>query len=799
MKRFLAFLLWIPLAGAATVPDRYIVELEGEAVAEQIARLAPAGEGRHLLRTERARQIRDRVRAAQRAAQARVEQADATVISSIDTVANALVVRIPEAKAAALARLPGVRRVIEVREFHLLLDHAAPLHRAPEVWNLVGLEKAGAGIKIGIIDTGIDSGHAGFQDPSLTIPPGFPKTNDPSDVAFTDNKGIVARSYVGTFRRPDPDPSARDRVGHGTATAMAAAGIQNTGPLAVISGLAPKAFLGSYKVFGSPGVNDSAPEDAILKAIEDAVTDGMDVLNLSLGTDLASLPTDDPEVLALERAASLGVIVVAAAGNNGPDPATIGSPATGPSIIAVGASSNDRTFSASTSTSDGRTYQATPGSGPSPSSPVAGPLLDVSKLDSNGLACSAFAPGSLNGAIAFILRGVCLFEEKLNNVQQAGALAALVYTDADRPEPITMSVGTATLPAQMVSYGSGSEIKQRLSNPIQATLQFTVGPVSIDPDRLASFSAKGPSVDWAIKPDLVAVGTSLYTAAERFDAQGTVFSADGYITEQGTSFSAPLVAGAAAVIKAARPGLTAAQYRSLLVNTAHQVSLAPGISARIQEAGAGTLDLSGAFWVTSTASPVSLSFGVGGASAPISRKLTISNIGQLAETYQLSVVAHSAGPVPALSNQSLQLAPGKSADVDVSFAPGSLQAGQYDGFISIQGATSGREMRVPYWYGVASNIPGRITILDTREDLQAGAIVNDAIIFRVTDQSGIMVDATEPVVTVVSGGGEVLSVRSRAGVTPGAYGVRVRLGQARGSNVFRIQAGEVTREVTLAN
>src|SRR5204863_393729 len=83
-----------------------------------------------------------------------------------------------------------------------------------------------------------------------------------SEQQYTNHKVIVARSYASLLATTDPDPSARDRQGHGTGTSMAAAGVQNAGPLATIRGVAPKAYLGNYKVFGSPGVNDTATEDA---------------------------------------------------------------------------------------------------------------------------------------------------------------------------------------------------------------------------------------------------------------------------------------------------------------------------------------------------------------------------------------------------------------------------------------------------------------------------------------------------------------------------------------------------------
>src|SRR5207244_3131776 len=138
--------------------------------------------------------------------------------------------------------------------------------------------------RIGIIDSGIDQTHAGFQDSSLKAPSGFPK----GDSSYTNSKVIVARSYIPllmdsdpTFSTPD-DLSPRDRMGHGTAIAMIAAGVQNTGPLGVIQGVAPKAFLGNYKIFGSPGLNEVTFDSVVGAAIDDAIADGMDVVTLSI-------------------------------------------------------------------------------------------------------------------------------------------------------------------------------------------------------------------------------------------------------------------------------------------------------------------------------------------------------------------------------------------------------------------------------------------------------------------------------------------------------------------------------------
>jgi subtilisin family serine protease len=249
--------LSIPLFAAGIVPDRYIVELSGESVSQYISRTVAPSQRRAALLGASGRRYRATLRAAQASARTRLQRRGIVVLGSVDTVANALFVRVPSAGAArhlqsplqslpqSLGQLPGVRRVLPVRRFRLVLDHALPLHKIPEAWSLGGAYPQGSGVKIAMIDTGIDIGHPGFKDAGFETPPGFPKVNAASDIAYTNRKVIVARSYASLFAQADPDPSARDDVGHGTGTAMAAAGVQNTGPLATITGAAPLAYLGN--------------------------------------------------------------------------------------------------------------------------------------------------------------------------------------------------------------------------------------------------------------------------------------------------------------------------------------------------------------------------------------------------------------------------------------------------------------------------------------------------------------------------------------------------------------------------
>ncbi len=808
--RFWVGFVFLTAAGAGIVPDRYIVELAKEPVAGRIATNGRTPDG---VEVERRRAD---VRSEQAPTKLAIEQAGGQVLGSVDTVANAIFVRMPASQAGRLASLPGVKRVYPVREFKLLLDHAVVVHKIVDAWDQIGLDKAGAGIKIAIIDTGIDNAHPAFQDASLAIPKGYPQVDKQADRTYTNHKVIVARSYVNLLG-PDPDTSARDDIGHGTAVAMAAAGVLNSGPLATIRGVAPVAYLGNYKVFGSPGVNSGTEDDAIIAGIDSAVADGMNVLNLSLGYTVAVNLADDPLASAIGRATSMGAIVVVAEGNGGPDPQTMGSPATAPSAIAVGAQLNNRTFSASASVA-GEAYQAIPGSATPPAQPVTATVKDVTSVDHDGLVCSALPAGSLKGDIALVLRGTCLFSDKIANAAAAGAVGVLVYTDQASPTAIPMDVGTATLPAMMVSYSDGIKIKQQLAGKtkVTATLDFTLQAFSANPDQLADFSAEGPSVDGSIKPDLVAVGTDVYTAAETTDSQGEVYSANGYAIVQGTSLSSPIVAGAAALLKAARPGLRAAEYRSLLINSAAPAFLAPGTSARVQQAGAGTLDMIAALNASGAAAPTSLSFGIGTGEVQQSKKLTISNVTKAAETFTIFVAARgAAGPAPSgsqtagapdtsstqplvsVSESSMTLNAGASGTLTVTMTGSGLPAGAYEGFIHLVGAKSGIDEHVPYWYGVGPGLPAHLTVLDMAPNPKAGALTQDAIEFRVTDASGINVSGVQPRVTVLDGGGSVLGVISEGATYPGVFGVEIVFGTKVGNNDFQIQVGSLKQTVTI--
>src|ERR1017187_2387111 len=333
--------------------NRYALILQDEPVTSRFAT-------REQLHTATADGYRQQLALRQTAVRQELERRGVPIISSVSEVLNAVFVSAPAERVAELAAIPGVLGVRPMRQIHLALNKATQLMNAPTAWNLVGGQsKAGAGIKIGLLDTGIDQNHPAMQDSSLAFPAGFPKCSGSADAcSYTNTKVIVARSYVSLLAAgTDPnnpaadsipdDYSPRDRVGHGTAVASAAAGNTNTGSV-TFSGMAPKAWLGNYKIWGSPSVNDAPPEDVWIAALNDAVTDGMDVINMSSGGTAITGPLDtgaacgaspgtpcDALATAFENAAKTVVIAVAAgnAGEDGyyyPSFNTISSPANAP-------------------------------------------------------------------------------------------------------------------------------------------------------------------------------------------------------------------------------------------------------------------------------------------------------------------------------------------------------------------------------------------------------------------------------------------------------------------------------------
>ncbi len=256
---------------------------------------------------------------------------DARVRWRYRLVANGFAVDLPSSDIQELRKLPSVREVYESAQYRPQLDRSPQQIGASQLWG-PGLGSAGQGIKIGIIDTGVDQSHTFFDPAGYSMPAGFPKGRP----QYTTAKVIVAR----VFPAPGAPGAARvplDEYGHGTHVAGIAAGNPSTRTPGgrIVSGVAPRAYVGNYKVFDAIG-NANAPE--ITAAIEAAVADGMDVINFS-GGEPEIEPSRDIVALALDAAAAAGVVPVVAAGNDYNDvgAGSVSSPANSTAAIAVAA------------------------------------------------------------------------------------------------------------------------------------------------------------------------------------------------------------------------------------------------------------------------------------------------------------------------------------------------------------------------------------------------------------------------------------------------------------------------------
>jgi subtilisin family serine protease len=265
----------------------------------------------------------------------------ATIRWRYHSVLNGMAVVLPAGQVKKLVRVPGVAHVWPNAVYRTQLDRTPALIGAPQVWG-PGLATAGQGMKIAIIDEGIDQNHPFFNPAGFAYPPGFPKGN----TAFTTPKVIVARVFPppGATEPLEtlPYAGAGSQDDHGTIVAGVAAGDANTPAKGFrVSGIAPRAYLGNYKAMAAPtpgvGLDGNAPE--LAAAVEAAVNDGMNVISMSLG-EVEVDPRRDPVVQALDAAADAGVVSVVAAGNDFTDfgNGSVSSPATAPKAIAVAAS-----------------------------------------------------------------------------------------------------------------------------------------------------------------------------------------------------------------------------------------------------------------------------------------------------------------------------------------------------------------------------------------------------------------------------------------------------------------------------
>ena len=378
------------------------------------------------------------------------------------------------------------------------------------------------------------------------------------------NKLIGARFYAGGFSTggvnpdgsggngaflvPDEFLSARDSDGHGSHTSSTAGGNLHV-PASIggeelgrVSGIAPRARISTYKVCWDGTIGSGCFSSDSMAAIDQAVADGVDVINFSIGGSGTNFNGADD--IAFLFASDAGVFVATSNGNAGPGAQTTGTPAGVPWITAVGAAQDDQVFgtglSVSAPGSIAGTYAGIEGVSPvrlSDTGDISAAV--VPSVPANG--CAAFTNGAaINNNIALVIRGACSFSTKYNNAAAVGALAIVVYNDGANPariDPITMSAPGTSIPGIMIGFNDGTLIAGT------AGVSGTVGPsIQISrANRIAGFSSRGPNGGEPdiIKPDIAAPGVRILAAETPIENSIAGPGGELFQIISGTSMSSP--------------------------------------------------------------------------------------------------------------------------------------------------------------------------------------------------------------------------------------------------------------------
>jgi len=410
----------------------------------------------------------------------------------------------------------------------------------------------GTGIKIAIIDTGVD-----FNHPDLF---GW----------GPDGKVIGGYNFIQENQLP------MDNNGHGTKVAGVIAADGNT------LGVAPKAKILAYKVSED---GEGVSSELIMKAIKKAIEDKADIINISLGVNKTNSKIDS----AVNHALDNGIFVVTAAGNDGPELKTIGSPGRNFGSVTVGATYNNMTSSLiATLEVNEKDFTVIPMVG---SSTTEEPI--IGKIIFGGFGkISDLKERDVKDAIVIVERGsdvkgeLLFFSIKEMNVASAGAKALIVYNNesgiflGELIHEFSELGYTPQIPVVSMDREEGLEIIELIKNNNKGIMNLFYNP-----DFVAHFSSRGPVSPFYMKPDIVAPGA--YINSTQNNAS--------YNFTSGTSFAAPHVSGAAALLLQKNPELQNYEIKSLLLTTVQPVSDAYGQKFSLHESGAGRLDIANAY------------------------------------------------------------------------------------------------------------------------------------------------------------------------------------------------------------
>lgn len=479
----------------------------------------------------------------------------------------------------------------------------------------------GQGIHVGVIDSGIDYTHAMFNGPGTVEAYQSVDPTQPSEF-FPSEKVVGGYDFVGDsynpgsilseIRIPSPDSNPIDTSGHGTHVAGTVAGVGFDDKS--FDGIAPEAKLHALKVFGPDG---GTSDLVVMAAMEHAVdpngdfnpADRLHVLNLSLGGMFGKKPNNYQE--AVKNLSRAGIIVTASAGNSGAIPYIVGSPSTADAALSVGASidgmeQNWKFGAVNFVYGDGSTELAEAVEGPislpiSEAQGIKGPMVDVG-LGNEPL--SEELAAAVKGKIAMLTRGGEAFSLKFTNAIAAGAIG-VVMVNNQTGAPIPMGGdGQFPIPGIMLGQEVGEKMRARLAAGEEIIVDYDGFFIERQEliDTLTSFSSQGPrSEDGRLKPEIVAPGYQILSAAA---GSGT-----NIVAMNGTSMSAPQMAGVMALMRQAYPTLSAEDLQAIVMNTAKPMVDAAGELYSLSRQGAGRVQVYEAITASIVAGPRSISFG----------------------------------------------------------------------------------------------------------------------------------------------------------------------------------------------
>ena len=658
----------------------------------------------------------------------------AEVGASLQVLYGGVAVKVPGNKVSDLAKLPGVAAV-QANELRQPLTDSSPdfIGATPVYPELGGLGSSGAGVIVGVLDTGAWPEHPSYADPgNLPAPPsrtdGAPRPCNFGDNPLTpandpfqcNNKLIGGQVFLDTYLANIDDPpevfpdTARDSNGHGTHTSTTAAGgPANANPLRInrgpIHGIAPAASISVYKVCGFLGCFDS---DSVAAA-QQAIIDRVDVINFSIsgGTD----PYADAVELAFLDLYAAGTFVSTSAGNEGPGAGTVNH--NSPWVSSVAASTQERAFQ-STVTLRGTGGATASLVGSTITAGITTPLPVVLASDPpyNNAPCNEpAAPGTFTGKIVVCLRkipadGIGRVERGFN-VFQGGAAGMLLRNEALSDT----ETDNHFLPTVHLEQPAGDALVAFLTANPGTTATFTQGVSATGQgDVVAGFSSRGPGTDW-LKPDVSAPGVQILAGHSPVPDDvaggppGNLFQAIA-----GTSMASPHVAGAAALLMDLHPDWTPGQVRSALALTAttdvvktDTVTPADPFdvgSGRIQVDAAAhpnlTLDESAANFAAAATDPLGrIDLNIASINAPtmpgtVTTTRTVTNVTSGTVRYRATATS-AAGSTITVSPKNVKLPAGGSAELTVTISAPGLAPGQYFGQVMLEDRNGDRDLHIP--------------------------------------------------------------------------------------------------------